>query len=401
MIKNFEKHHDWLDVKRICEKLHNAGFKAWLAGGCVRDGLLKRSPHDFDIASDARPIDIENLFEKTIAIGKSFGVICVVGKNGSNIEVARFRCDGQYSDGRHPDEITPGTAEQDAERRDFTINALFYDVNEDKIYDFVGGRNDIKLKTIKTVGDPFSRFQEDYLRVLRAVRFAAQLGFKIESKTLSAVKKMAPKTSNLSGERIHEELEKLFSSKYLSVGVDLFFKTGLQKIILPELQPGSSKTILKILKKDQKIIQNSELVWLLIFSQIQAAHRAQCFDRLKFSGKEREQVTGSLKLADEFKNFEKQSLAKRKKIAANTYCSQAVDFFNLENKVNSRLEIFLKKNKNLPKPWITGKTLIGLGFFPGKEFGELLTKTYEMQLDESHSSRRDLIKWLKWLKSLA
>jgi len=194
----------------IVRRLHAAGFAAFWVGGCVRDFVLGREPQDYDIATDARPEQIEQLFKKTIAVGRKFGVMIVVeGKRP--FQVATFRAESDYRDGRRPAKVVFSSAQADAQRRDFTVNGLFFDPIAQKLHDWVGGEGDLRAKTIRTIGAPEERFAEDHLRLLRAVRFAAQLGFEIEPQTFAAVRKLAPKIERISAERIRDELIKLFA----------------------------------------------------------------------------------------------------------------------------------------------------------------------------------------------
>jgi poly(A) polymerase len=198
----------------IVRRLQAAGFSAFWVGGCVRDFLLEREPQDYDIATSARPEQIEKVFKRTIAVGRKFGVMVVV-ENGRQFQVATYRAEADYRDGRHPEQVTFGDAEADALRRDFTVNGLFYDPITGKLHDWVGGEKDLRAKIIRTIGLPEERFAEDHLRLLRAVRFAAQLGFEIELQTFAAIERLAPKIELISAERIRDELIKLFSPPIL------------------------------------------------------------------------------------------------------------------------------------------------------------------------------------------
>ena len=203
--------HSTRDIaSEIVARLQSAGFAAFWVGGCVRDFLLGREPQDFDIVTDARPEQVEKLFKKTIPVGKKFGVIIVV-EEGHQFQVATFRAEADYQDGRRPEKIIFANAEADAMRRDFTVNGLFYDPLTKKIHDWVGGEKDLRAKIIRTIGSPEERFGEDHLRLLRAVRFAAQLNFAIEAKTFAAIQKLAPKIKVISAERVRDELIKLFA----------------------------------------------------------------------------------------------------------------------------------------------------------------------------------------------
>lgn len=194
----------------IVQRLQQAGFVAFWVGGCVRDVLLGREPQDYDIATDARPEQIEKLFQRTLAVGRKFGVMIVIeGKH--QFQVATFRAEAEYRDGRRPEKVVFSSAEADAQRRDFTVNGLFFDPVAKQLHDWVGGEKDLRARIIRTIGSPEERFAEDHLRLLRAVRFAAQLGFEIEPQTFAAVKKLAPKIELISAERIRDELIKLFA----------------------------------------------------------------------------------------------------------------------------------------------------------------------------------------------
>jgi len=194
----------------IVARLQKTGFAAFWVGGCVRDVLLGREPQDYDIATDARPEQIEKLFERTLAVGRKFGVMVVV-ENKQHFQVATFRAEADYQDGRRPGKVVFSNAKADARRRDFTVNGLFFDPIAKKLHDWVGGEKDLRAKIIRTIGTPEERFAEDHLRLLRAIRFAAQLGFEIEPETFAAVKKLAPKIELISAERIRDELIKLFA----------------------------------------------------------------------------------------------------------------------------------------------------------------------------------------------
>ena len=194
----------------VVRRLQTAGFAAFWVGGCVRDFLLGREPQDYDFATDARPEQVEKLFERTLAVGRKFGVMIVVEAK-HQFQVATFRAEADYQDGRRPTKVVFSNAEADAQRRDFTVNGLFYDPVAEKLHDWVGGEKDLRAKIIRTIGPPEERFAEDHLRLLRAVRFAAQLNFEIEPQTFAAVKTLAPKIRLISAERIRDELIKLFA----------------------------------------------------------------------------------------------------------------------------------------------------------------------------------------------
>lgn len=234
-------HHLPTHVKEILERLQHGGHIAYVVGGAVRDMWLGIKPKDFDIVSDASPEQIEALFPKTLGIGRAFGIMIVVTPEGP-VEIARFRTDGAYTDGRHPKEVTFSNPEEDARRRDFRINALFYDKGEEKVLDYVGGVSDLKEKIIQTVGKAADRFQEDSLRMLRAVRFHAQLGhlgFELESSLLRAIHLQADRLQLVSHERITQELLKIFDAVKPSIGLLDLREAGLwQPVFGAELAKG-------------------------------------------------------------------------------------------------------------------------------------------------------------------
>jgi poly(A) polymerase len=223
-----------LDVVR---KLRAAGHVAYWAGGCVRDQLLSRTPKDYDVATNALPAQIREIFgrRRTLAIGAAFGVICVVGpREAGQVEVTTFRRDADYSDGRHPDSVSFSSPEEDAQRRDFTINGLFFDPLADEVIDFVGGREDLKQGIVRAIGDPLARFREDKLRMLRAVRFTATFGFQLDTATQAAVQQMAAEIMVVSAERIAQEMRLMLSHPSRITALQLLLETGLLKAILPE-----------------------------------------------------------------------------------------------------------------------------------------------------------------------
>src|SRR4051794_35293170 len=222
-------------ARKIARRLHEAGHTAYFAGGCVRDLLRGQVPKDFDIATDAPPKVVQKIFPHTYAVGAHFGVIVVL-ENEFQFEVATFRSDGAYIDGRHPVEVHFATAQEDAARRDFTINGMFFDPEKDEVIDFVGGRADLERKLIRAIGDPAQRFAEDRLRMLRAIRFAAVLGFEIDPATWDAVRASAESIKEISAERIREELVRIFLSPNRARGWDLLDASGLMRNILPELE---------------------------------------------------------------------------------------------------------------------------------------------------------------------
>ncbi len=218
----------------VCARLRETGHQALLAGGCVRDLLLGKTPKDYDVATDARPDRIQALFPRTVAVGAAFGVVVVVTEAGP-VEVATFRAEGAYSDGRHPDSVSFGDPEADAQRRDFTVNGLFLDPANGEVVDFVGGKADLDRKVLRAIGDPGARFREDHLRLLRAARFAGLLGFVVEPATAAAVRRDAALLATVSAERIQQELSKMLRSPRRADALRACDALDLLPHFLPEL----------------------------------------------------------------------------------------------------------------------------------------------------------------------
>ena len=222
-------------AEQICATLRVRGHQAYFVGGCVRDLVLGREPADYDVCTDARPERVQELFPRSLAVGAKFGVILVV-EDSVQVEVATFRSDIGYSDGRHPDRVVYSkTAEEDVRRRDFTINGLLMDPATGEVLDYVGGRTDLRAGIVRAIGSPRLRFTEDKLRMLRAVRFAARFGFQIESETMAAAQSLAPQVLEVSLERIRDELTKLLTEGKARRGFELLDETGLLAVVLPDV----------------------------------------------------------------------------------------------------------------------------------------------------------------------
>ncbi len=225
----------------VVRRLREAGYQALWAGGCVRDELLGLTPKDYDVATDARPEEVQHLFRHTIAVGMAFGVIKVLGPQMEGtlleVEVATFRSDVSYTDGRHPDAVVFSSAQEDALRRDFTINGMFFDPLENKLIDYVGGQADLQVRLLRAIGDPPARFAEDKLRMLRAVRIATGFDLAIEGATAEAIQDMADQITVVSAERIAEELRRLLTYPRRARGVNLLYDLGLAAELLPEIVP--------------------------------------------------------------------------------------------------------------------------------------------------------------------
>jgi poly(A) polymerase len=230
-----------MDAKReaateIVRRLRSEGFAAYLVGGCVRDMLMGRAPKDYDVTTSATPHQVLTLFPDALTVGAQFGVV-IVPREAGNVEVATFRRDGIYADGRHPTEVRYAqTAQEDVQRRDFTINGLLYDPLSDRVLDYVGGQTDIRSHRLRTIGNPFERLSEDRLRMLRAVRFSARFGFKLEPTALAAIRELAPQIDTVSAERKRDEIVKILTEGPARAGFELLNESGLLSEVLPEIK---------------------------------------------------------------------------------------------------------------------------------------------------------------------
>jgi poly(A) polymerase len=225
----------------VVRRLRQSGYEAYWAGGCVRDELLGLVPADYDVATSARPEQVVQTFKKTIEVGVSFGVVEVIGprrpdESFARVQVATFRSDGAYVDGRRPESVTFSSPKEDAERRDFTINGMFFDPLENKVIDYVRGQADLQAKVLRAIGDPKARFREDKLRLLRAVRMAARFGFPIESGTAAAIREMAGQITVVSAERIAEELRKMLAQPTRAGALRQMDELGLLRHVVPEIE---------------------------------------------------------------------------------------------------------------------------------------------------------------------
>jgi tRNA nucleotidyltransferase/poly(A) polymerase len=390
----------------IVRRLRDAGFEALLAGGCVRDMLLKRRPNDYDVATNAKPQDVSRLFGRTLKVGAKFGVVVVL-INKIQIEVATFRTESDYTDGRHPGKVSFSTAKEDAARRDFTINAMFYDPVAKKVIDYYGGQTDLKNKIIRTVGEPAERFSEDYLRMLRAVRFSTQLGFSIDQQTKSAVCEGAQNITKISGERIAAELEGILVSPNRAKGVTLLIETGLAGVIFPGFSASDADFAVGVLSN-----LPAEIDFALGLSGLFAGFPTQfaiekC-EPLKLSKNHYKHITFLLDNRD--KLLSDLSLSELKLLLSEPYFE---DLFALQKAIQKAKAqtigplIKLRKRINQlkgvelkPKPILTGHDLMALGAVPGPTLGQLAHEMYIAQLEGKLHSADQAKQWVtKWLQA--
>ncbi|MDR0867024.1 MAG: CCA tRNA nucleotidyltransferase [Planctomycetota bacterium] len=441
-------------ARAIIDTLRSRGHQALLAGGCVRDMLLDREPHDWDIATSAAPAQIAEIFPRSLAVGAAFGVMTVVagaGENREQFEVATFRRDGEYRDGRHPDRVEFSSPRADATRRDFTINALFYDPSAAEIIDYVGGQNDLAKKIIRAVGEPEKRFQEDRLRLLRAVRFAARLDFAIEENTAAAIKK-TPLTG-ISAERVAAELNQIFTGDGAGRGLQMLADFGLLAATLPEVealrgveQPPEfhpegdvfahtklmldrfsatppDEALLALTKDERRM-----LAWAVVLHDV-GKPATQTFDgRWRFNRHDEAGATLAAEILHRLKMPARMSAAVRDLVARHMH------FVDLRKWREAKRRRFLqdplfpahlalhyldcagshgmlagyeyaaaalsaeRARPPSPPPLLTGADLIALGYPPGALFKEILTAAQDAALEGELTSKEEARAWVraKW-----
>lgn len=384
-------------AKKIVEKLQKEGFLAYYAGGWVRDYLLHHPSDDIDIATNAPPETVMALFPKTVPIGIQFGIVLVL-MEGHEYEVATFREDLNYKDGRRPSQIAFSTPQEDAKRRDFTINGMFFDPVTNEILDFVGGKEDLKKKIIRAIGDPHKRIQEDRLRMIRAIRLSCRFSFPIEEKTKQAILDHANELfPAVAIERIMQELKKANAFSKLPQMLEILFEYGLLKPIFPELEKLSlqrAKEKLQPTKNYPKKAPASVFLYTLIEPQnIEAFSK-----RLKLSNQESE----FLKYLRKFEENKKDTLVCWAHLYANPSVDDVLQILSEEHKIHleehQKRKIFLKKSiERIQKkdPVLKAEDLIQEGISPGKAMGDLLRLAEEISINHQIEDKNTLLKELK------
>ncbi|HZN33914.1 MAG TPA: CCA tRNA nucleotidyltransferase [Pirellulaceae bacterium] len=382
-------------------QLRAAGHQALWAGGCVRDQLMGLAPKDYDVATDAPPDRVREVFgqRRTLAVGAAFGVITVLGPKGAGqIEVATFRKDAAYSDGRHPDSVTYSDAEHDAQRRDFTINGLFFDPLAGQVIDYVGGQQDLAQRVIRAIGDPLARIAEDKLRMLRAVRFAARFDFALDERTLAAIRQQASELVIVSAERIAAELRLILTHANRSRGVQLLADSDLLDVVLPEgrflrTDPAAWRSMLEILAALRA--PTSAMAFAALLRPLHIADAAlelprRVFERWKLSTDE---LAGIEKLLAEeplIRAASQQPWPQLQRVLVAPRVEELLGYCTAVARVLDgstaeidfcRLKLAQPPEVLSPPPLITGDDLKRLGLTPGPTFRTLLEAVRDAQLE--------------------
>lgn len=388
--------------------LQAAGFRALWAGGCVRDELLGLTPNDYDIATDARPEQVQKLFRRSLAIGAAFGVIEVIGPRDASrggehltVEVATFRSDGTYSDGRRPDSVVFSSPEEDAARRDFTINGMFFDPIAGQLHDYVGGRADLNAKVLRAIGDPAARFAEDKLRVLRAARIAARFGLMIAPATMAAAQATAPQVTVVSAERIADELRKLLTHPNRVGGVWLLWDLELVAPILPEL-----KMTLQVRYAVSHAVAaltpepvSFPLAFAALLRRIDRPTAEAIADRLRLSNAEKSRIAWLVENQGALLDAPTMRLSVLKPLLVHPGIEELLALHRALARGHhaTHIEFCERVLRDTPReeldppPLLTGNDLKALGMKPGPEFKRLLDAVREAQLDGQARTRDDAL----------
>ena len=432
---DFRRTTQYRNAVGIVRTLKAAGHEAFLVGGCVRDLVMGRAPKDYDVATGARPEQVAKLFRRTIPVGAKFGVqMVMIGK--TPYEVATFRTDLEYKDSRHPEGVVFSNPKEDALRRDFTVNGLFYDPLKREVIDYVGGREDLKRRLIRAIGDPAKRFAEDRLRMLRAVRFAATLDFQMDPKTFEAVRASAEKILEVSPERIRDELVKLFTGPRPGRGLELLDESGLLHFILPEAekmkgvqQPPEfhpegdvfihTRMVLDGVAEASPIVAMGALLHDIgkpptfrVADRIRfdghdrvGARMAQGIcRRLRFSNADTEAISDLVAEHMKFKDVRQMRLSTLKRFMASPIFPEHMLLHRADcmgsHKDLTNWRFLNRKLKEMPKreikpkPLINGHDLLNAGYPEGPQIGLILKAVEERQLEKELISKPQALAWV-------
>ncbi len=427
-------------AEKVVRRLRAEGFDAVFAGGCVRDMLRGVTPKDYDVATSARPADVQRIFPHSKAVGAHFGVI-IVSLDGHHFEVATFRTDGSYLDGRRPESVEFSTAEEDAQRRDFTVNGLFFDPVEKRVIDHVGGRADLEAKVLRAIGDPAARVGEDRLRLLRAVRFAAALDFQIDPQTWKALTDLAPTIQTISIERIREEMCRILLDRHRVRGFDLLCESGLMHAVIPEVlalkgceQPPEfhpegdvfvhTRLMLSLLQAEvslplvlsvllHDIAKPVTRFWdaeagrarFNEHDRIGAEMTGDILRRMRFSNEVIEATVEMVAQHMAFMHVQKMRAAKLRRFMARPTFEEELELHRVDclgsNGFTDNYEFLLAKREEfasepiIPPRLVDGRDLMALGFAAGPALGAALTEIQTLQLEGQLTGREDALDWAK------
>lgn len=398
------------------ERLRQAGYIAYWAGGCVRDLLLGKEPKDYDVATDARPEAVLKLFgaRHSRSVGASFGVILVSGPRESGaVEVATFRAEGPYLDGRRPEHVVFCTPEEDALRRDFTINGMFYDPATDDVLDYVYGQRDLQDKIVRAIGDPHTRFREDKLRMLRAIRFAASLEFELDKTTLEAVRAMAGDIHVVSAERITEEFKRMLEHPHRVRALELGRESRLLMEVFPELiplvSPIEARTDFTLWNAQLRMLQelhspSFELALAALFHRVSGLDPVGVENicrRLRLSNKSREQVVWLTANRCALHDARHLPLSKLKRLLVEEYARDLLTLMRAASRAKGVdpadvefCEAYLRDTPALeidPPLLLGGNDLIRHGFQPGATFKGILDAVRDAQLEGRINTREEAL----------
>ena len=422
----------------VVRRLREQGYEAFFAGGCVRDMLLQKPPQDYDVATNARPEEIQRLFSQTIPVGAQFGVILVV-VDGEPFEVATFRHDGPYLDGRRPSHVRYGTLEEDILRRDFTINGMLYDPLGDQVIDLVEGRADLERRLIRAIGEPQARFEEDRLRMIRAVRFAASLEFSIDALTFKAIQQLAANITTIAWERIGDEVTRILTEGGARRGFELLDQSGLLQVLLPEmvalkgtpqspdyhpegdvfahtllllshLAPSSSETLaygclLHDIAKPVCFRQETDRITFYGHTEVGAAMAEEILKRLKRSRESWERVAYLVRNHLRHVQAPQMRLSTLKRFLREEGIEELLELTRIDALAsNGDLQYYqfckerlaqLSEAQIRPAPLVRGADLIALGLVPGPIFAEILQRVEDQQLGGELTSREQALEWVQ------
>ncbi len=383
----------------VADRLHQAGYVAWFAGGCVRDELLGAEPKDYDVATDAVPEEVQRLFPRAVPVGAAFGVM-LIRHLGASVEVATFREESGYTDRRRPDSVTFSDAKTDASRRDFTINGLFADPRDGTIYDFVGGRADLEARVLRAIGDPDARLKEDHLRMLRAVRFVAALGVTLEPDTEAAIVRHAPELQGVSRERVGDEVRRILQCEGRMRGLAALESLGLGTAIFGE------KPVSTSLRRLECVATVSADIGALLagWAADRSGHEGvvqRWRAALLLSNDECAVMTACQAATERFASWATLGVAARKRLAAKPRAKVAlallrVDDAQAADQIAKDID-HLSLSGLSPARLINGDALIADGMQPGPGLGAVLEQVYDAQLEGRVRSRSEAMQLARTL----